>query len=298
MIRFKCEHCSKRLKVAPDKAGIEVKCPKCSGQIVIPTAEEAIALEAMEKAAGKTPPDNAFTEFAVFANPDAVPDSIPEVSATEEDSDEHMETGLIDPSKVAVSRMVIYTQGVLLGVLTLAAFLAGMLLGSAVTSRQAPVTDEPVSCIVAGRIFYPDGRNQNLPKPDEGAVVLLLPERHLPDQGQKLALEGFRPHDAPPGDDHQDAALLRSLGGEVLRVDDQGRFETILSEPGPYFFLVISRNQQRAKDQLPRKDETSRILRYFKTVGDLLGDQQYVFERHDVRGDKNLGDRVLSLRRE
>jgi hypothetical protein len=40
-IRFRCAYCNQLLGIARRKAGTVVRCPNCSGQVVVPTLEEA-----------------------------------------------------------------------------------------------------------------------------------------------------------------------------------------------------------------------------------------------------------------
>jgi hypothetical protein len=40
-IRFRCAYCNQLLGIARRKAGTVVKCPKCSGQVVVPQEEES-----------------------------------------------------------------------------------------------------------------------------------------------------------------------------------------------------------------------------------------------------------------
>ena len=40
-IRFRCAYCNQLLGIARRKAGTVVRCPGCSGQVVVPTLEEA-----------------------------------------------------------------------------------------------------------------------------------------------------------------------------------------------------------------------------------------------------------------
>jgi phage FluMu protein Com len=39
-IRFRCAYCSQLMGIARRKAGTVVKCPKCAGEIIVPTPEE------------------------------------------------------------------------------------------------------------------------------------------------------------------------------------------------------------------------------------------------------------------
>ena len=40
-IRFRCAYCNQLLGIARRKAGTVVRCPGCSGQVVVPSLEEA-----------------------------------------------------------------------------------------------------------------------------------------------------------------------------------------------------------------------------------------------------------------
>jgi len=47
-IRFRCAYCNQLLGIARRKAGTVVRCPNCSGQVVVPTLEEAGMSEASD----------------------------------------------------------------------------------------------------------------------------------------------------------------------------------------------------------------------------------------------------------
>ena len=48
-LRFRCPHCSRKMEVDDEGAGIEVPCPECHRTIVIPTQEEARRLAERHK---------------------------------------------------------------------------------------------------------------------------------------------------------------------------------------------------------------------------------------------------------
>src|SRR5262245_17896708 len=45
MIRFRCSHCDKTLKVPEGKAGANVVCPRCNGRCMVPAEASASRLE-------------------------------------------------------------------------------------------------------------------------------------------------------------------------------------------------------------------------------------------------------------
>jgi hypothetical protein len=44
-IRFRCAYCNQLLGIARRKSGTVVRCPTCAGQVVVPTADSAEAME-------------------------------------------------------------------------------------------------------------------------------------------------------------------------------------------------------------------------------------------------------------
>lgn len=51
-IRFRCAYCNQLLGIARRKAGTVVRCPTCSGQVVVPTPEEGAREEAASPPGG------------------------------------------------------------------------------------------------------------------------------------------------------------------------------------------------------------------------------------------------------
>jgi phage FluMu protein Com len=52
-IRFRCAYCNQLLGIARRKAGTVVRCPNCSGQVVVPTLEEAGLSDGPQATAGQ-----------------------------------------------------------------------------------------------------------------------------------------------------------------------------------------------------------------------------------------------------
>jgi phage FluMu protein Com len=54
-IKFRCAYCNQLLGIARRKAGTVVKCPTCSGQVVVPSLEEAGEVAPQQAASPKQP---------------------------------------------------------------------------------------------------------------------------------------------------------------------------------------------------------------------------------------------------
>jgi DNA-directed RNA polymerase subunit RPC12/RpoP len=52
-IRFRCAYCNQLLGISRRKAGTVVRCPNCSGQVVVPTLEEAGLSDGPQGTAGQ-----------------------------------------------------------------------------------------------------------------------------------------------------------------------------------------------------------------------------------------------------
>lgn len=57
-IRFRCAYCNQLLGIARRKAGTVVRCPGCSGQVVVPSLEEAGLSDKTASPSQRTAPAN------------------------------------------------------------------------------------------------------------------------------------------------------------------------------------------------------------------------------------------------
>jgi hypothetical protein len=55
-IRFRCAYCNQLMGIARRKAGTVVRCPTCSGQVVVPIPESPVESEAEEQPPQAPPP--------------------------------------------------------------------------------------------------------------------------------------------------------------------------------------------------------------------------------------------------
>lgn len=193
-IRFACENCGVRLSVSTRKAGTQAKCPKCRGAVTIPQPEPVA--ERSESAAPPVPasegtkaaqqPEDPFAQFTVFdLESELVYDTEYETRPAS------VALGPVDPSKLAVSRTVLYAQGALLGLVALLSFAVGVMVGLGASGDTDDADQLPQPCLISGTVVVQDNGGET--RPDIGAVAVVLPRDFHPDQ--KAEIIGLRPQD-------------------------------------------------------------------------------------------------------
>ena len=144
-IRFVCEHCGQKLSVSSRVAGRKAKCPKCKEKIAIPeeseqpekatsaVSEKSSGGDAEERASdsGEHLDENPFAQFAVYDDHNDDEWIYEEDLEIETPKDDRP----LDPTKLAVSRRVLYMQGSLLGIVALGCFVFGIIVGFATAPR-------------------------------------------------------------------------------------------------------------------------------------------------------------------
>jgi len=317
-VRFACPHCRQKLSVSSRKAGREANCPRCHRLLTIPAvapevdrptprvpdlppattaAQPPISNPAQPAAINPPPPDPAPVgdHFQVATNE---PITVPSVehhphSLESEPDDFELVFDTSDdgatatpvqthPDLIAVPRLVLYLQGALLAIVALVSFALGLMAGGAFSGGAAP--SGPRACTIEGTINYASG-NRNLP--DHGAVVAVIPESGLRPQS-KAPVNGLRPDDATPDENHHGIAILRELGGGYARTDDRGRFQLRVPQRGKYLVLVISSARQvHSLDEIHTAD-LLKLGPFFDNAAGLLGRQQYRLTSEVVRNDRQL----------
>ncbi len=316
-IRFRCEFCGSRLSVASRKAGVRAKCPKCSRLITIPACDDSVGeiapppvevkyspaaapadaaqtpdvpaasdpaetpvIDLREQTPGEAeqahPAVDPFARFRVYDD---------ETELVYEDQDNPLPTGgallPFDPSKVTLSRRLLYLQGILLGVVALTSFALGILTGSSTSS--VAVDKGPIPCVISGRIALATQQNDTIM--EQGAVAMVFPQGARPEA--KLEIVGLRPGDPEPLTDHPTVRAIRSIGGDYARTDQDGVFRLHVPDRGEYFLLVISATRRRTDDEIPRTVR-AQLGRFFQLEPDLFAGHDYRWQEETVRGDRQL----------
>ena len=217
--------------------------------------------------------DGGLSEFVVYDDGDAA--GIPTPVGTEAWRDDPE----IDPAKLAVSRNVLYGQGILLVVVAGLALLVGYVLGAAVGggSDQEQVQGP---ARFSGRLRYQLGNDQLVP--DVGSVVIVLPVDRKPDE--KVPPSGLRPDEPPPNPDHRGVAMLESIGGGYDKADAQGDFDIRVPRAGNFVVLYISGNSAMNPDKLPDKNDIVKVGRYLSDAMTLIGGNRYRVESQSIHG--------------
>jgi hypothetical protein len=287
-IRFPCPHCRQKLSIGSKRAGMTATCPRCKSELTVPkidpvaSAADRAANPAAPAAEGIAPPsadslqdDDPFAQFAVVDETELVYDAPAPASPRSAAASTAIDR------RVSVPRYVLLVQGVLLGIVALAAFTLGLLVGASFFSQPAAVAGQP--CKVNGTVSYAAATG-NLP--DGGAVVIFLPQTK--DPGRRVPAEGLRPEERLPDAPLAGADKLRDMGGAYTRADEQGRFEVQLADPGSYFVLVLSSHARRQAGQDVNRQDLVKINRFIENAADLLADTRYQFSAEVVRGDRKF----------
>ena len=173
---------------------------------------------------------------------------------------------------VSLPRWIVYFQGAFLGVVATTFFVFGMMVGS-LTSESSETNGSVFVAEVKGVISVGQADAQ---VPDEGAVVLLLPEnRRVAERISPASIhpESFEPLDNPV------IQLVNSLGGSVVRADDSGKFNLQIDGPESFTLLVISRTKLKESPHPLTKRQKAELANIFRPVESLIGEHEFMFSR-------------------
>ena len=277
-IRFACDECDQLLSIGVSRIGQMITCPKCGIENEVPDAEAA-ALQiadrkrrkAQRSAAGADDP----AQFEVY-------DDETEFVFETDDDDEGYYGGRVDRNKVAVPRFVLYTQGALLGVVAIGAFLLGWVFGAVTSSPGTSVVEDNTPRVIKGTLTFEDDVGQ---KPDAGSVVILVPQESRPTIDEKVPAMGLGPDDQPPDESLQ---RITVMGGAYGRTDVNGDFRVQVPRRGRYFMLLISANQPRPSDSEFNKEHLAQMGRYFVQATDLLGNHSFRWTTEEIGRDMTV----------
>ncbi len=273
-IRFLCPHCQAKLTVSRRYGGRRGRCPSCSAKVQVPEINiEDADLSAddpgSQSDSDRTPIRNVSSQSEEsstnagrrFVESSQNPAS--EISRSKSAARRARELR----ERVGVARWVIYLQGALLGIVATSFFVFGMAVGSH-TQVSKSVNARPGKCTVTGTVYFDDG---NYRQSDLGAVVILLPVNHKPQQ--RPSTEPLRPDSFVPLD-NSSIEEIRQFGGEVVRVNVDGSFQTVLDGLQSYWVLTISKNKRADSSEI-KKQTRAEIGAYFFPIEDLLGDRAF-----------------------
>jgi hypothetical protein len=297
-IKFPCQSCRRILSVSSRKVGRKAQCPKCGQPLVVPTAEEAETALALvqaalvestlvestlvesERAPGKEPEDDPLAQFVIY---DDEEDFHFDKTAADNDAPPR-DAERIDPSRVALPRIVLYVQGVLLGVVALVFFTLGLVIGMRSGGGGDEQAGRPRPCEISGAVVYMDEAQRQAP--DQGAVVIVLPKGTTP--ADKIDYQGLGPHDPAPPAGHAGVAAIQRIGGGFARADVEGKFTLRVPDRGDYYVLVISAGENRPDGAGTDRRVLAELGNYFTSATDLLGRSLYRWEEERVQYDRQM----------
>jgi hypothetical protein len=128
---------------------------------------------------------------------------------------------------------------------------------------------------ISGAVSYNAG--DNLPTPDSGAAVLLVPEDSRPEQ--KAAVASFLPGGSLVDASDPAVLTLREIGGDFTRADGDGEFRLVAPQPGTYFLLIISAHVERSASERAAPQDLAELGRYVESAPELLDQKRYDWSR-------------------
>lgn len=184
---------------------------------------------------------------------------------------------------IRIPRYVVYVQACMLVGVGLFCFLMGVAVGGRLSEGAPGAKSASGSAALSGRVLYmaPGGKQF----PDQGAVVIALPQFLKPDE--KFSLAGLRPEDdRTVGERTREA--IRSLGGDVGRADESGRFKMSLVSSGRYFLLVLSANGRRASGMALKTTDRNQMADYFDFSKGDVGPSKTLWQLKDLGRSQDL----------
>jgi len=286
-IRFVCEQCGQKLTARTRQVGHVAKCPKCKQDVTVPQASTRESSGSRpsdtEPAGHDEPPGDIYSQFVVYDD---------DAEWVYEDDPAHIagKPTAVNIDRVSIPRNILYLQGILLASVAAAAFICGILIGG---GRAVPEAEDGVArpCTVTGHVRYLTQNGAAIP--DEGTVVIIVPQDQRPSSAQRSPIEGLRPSDPQPQDGHPALRAIRMFGGAYTRTDANGAYDLRLPNAGQYYMLVLSKNRYREANDEPVRADLAQIGGYFLPATELLGEQRYEWKSVIVRSDQTFGDVVF-----
>jgi hypothetical protein len=119
---------------------------------------------------------------------------------------------------------------------------------------------------------------------DLGASVIAFPANSPPAVDQKIPSAGLRPGDGWTGPGKEG---LDRIGGHVVAVRGDGTFEVPLTNEGPYWVLVLSKNSPRSANSKLFQSEMETLGNYFEDVSSLLGKNDCLLVSRTVKSHES-----------
>jgi len=284
-VKFRCTNCRQRLSAATRKIGHRVNCPKCKAPITVPDDGTKDRASPSDSETDRADRDAAggVSDFIVYdQEPVVIEDDWEEPGRPRDQT-----TAVVDRTLVAVSRRVLYAQGVAICVVALVAFILGYVIGHFGSPRHGAAVGRVEPASISGKVFYRNTSGELVG--DGGAVIIVLPEGQSPSGLEKPAVDDLGPLEAVPPEDHPGVLGLQTLGGVYARADDTGNFRLTVPEPGKYYVLLLSHHTARSGSVV--KSELAAMASHFRGALDLIADRKYhwsiqqlgagTFIRHD-----------------
>jgi hypothetical protein len=290
-IPFACVHCGTALSVSSTQAGTTLQCPTCQQVVEVPAGGGRTGPPPRPGTAGASPTQGATpppplppTAAGTFdAPPVHLPQEPPVHSPVEPPVAWTPGARQEAADLVSVPRHVLYLQGLLLGAVAVGAFWIGLLVGRSGPHGKQEIGAGLQPSVLRGAVSFVNPDEETLP--DSDAAAFVLPQADRPES--KIALDGLRPADPAPAENHPGLLALRSMGGGYARADEQGHFQVRLPNAGKYYLLVISA-QQSGRQVAPPRHLLAELGRFFLLESDLFAGRAYRWQEETVKGEHDV----------
>ncbi len=299
-VRFNCPVCSQLLGIGSRKIGSVIFCPKCQGEIIVPTQEQALAEATELDRFDQDDIEETLNSLVVY---DQVTVSPAGSLSSGQSSQGPLQPGhkfasnrvmrpaseLTDEQRyVAVPRSMLYVQGVLFAGIASAFFGAGYWIGSAPKPQNTPdiqAVSKPATARLNVRLTFLDSKGT--PQPDRDSVVMALPvERSSAD---RLLVDGLRPSDPSPSAADSLMIKLERQGIAYGRTNATGELDGLIVAAGQkYHLLILSNHAQRPKGTKPRAEDLKLLDTFFEDPAKLLGERHYYLGSEVISNELKL----------
>jgi hypothetical protein len=298
-VRFLCPHCHQLLAVSARKAGAKVDCPRCGAAILVPEAasESSVSSTMLPQPVQATPP-------AASTVPEVITPTVVTAGARFEDADveralsslvitEPTATAHSDPSvaprlegaerqKLLLPRSVIYFQGALFAIVALLFFIAGVWIGG-FANPSGPGNAGGVATGMIRLDALLRHKVDGATRPDDGAVVLVLPARQVTD---RISAAPLKPGGPAIGAGDPIITQLQFLGGAFGRTDSAGKLQGLVVPQGKHHVLLLSNHGRRSGE--PKPQDLATLGNYLEGAADLLADREYRLRTEELNADTSM----------
>ncbi len=180
-------------------------------------------------------------------------------------------------------RWVIYFQGSLLAAVALLFFLAGVWIGGFGNTSSPANPGGGATATVRLDTLLQYRAGDGAARPDDGALVVVLPAKQVTD---RIAATALKPGGPTIGAGDPVITQLQFIGGAFGRTDSAGKLQGLVVPQGKHHVLLLSNHARRTGE--PRPQDLGTLGNYLEGAADLLADRQYRLRTEEFTADTSM----------